>query len=258
MSAGLFPSIEFQMSLLLFVALGGYLLASRINQSAVVGEILIGLLVGPSFLNLITYTDFVQSIAALGAVILMFVIGFEFSLKELSSIKFGIIGFSGVIVPWVCGYFLAVLFGFDFISALFIGTALTATSIAITANVLREMCLLDTNIAKAIIGAAVIDDVLSLLALSITADVAQGTFSMTGVALTILKQVGFLVIAGAVGIVLISKWIERIDKTRFAMKNPEFVFIFVIMIAFLFEHYQNMSEFRQLSEHSLQASHSTD
>ncbi|MDD4299245.1 MAG: cation:proton antiporter [Methanomicrobium sp.] len=234
MSAGLFPSIEFQMSLLLFVALGGYLLASRINQSAVVGEILIGLLVGPSFLNLITYTDFVQSIAALGAVILMFVIGFEFSLKELSSIKFGIIGFSGVIVPWVCGYFLAVLFGFDFISALFIGTALTATSIAITANVLREMCLLDTNIAKAIIGAAVIDDVLSLLALSITADVAQGTFSMTGVALTIVKQVGFLVIAGAVGIVLISKWIERIDKTRFAMKNPEFVFIFVIMIAFLF------------------------
>ena len=234
MSTGIFPSIEFQMSLLLFVALGGYLLASRINQSAVVGEILIGLLVGPSFLGLITYTDFVQSIAALGAVILMFVIGFEFSLKELSNIKFGIIGFSGVIIPWICGYILAVLFGFDFISSLFIGTALTATSIAITANVLREMCLMDTNVAKAIIGAAVIDDVLSLLALSITADIASGTFSFTGIALTILKQVGFLVIAGAIGIIFISKWVERIDKTRLAMKNPEFVFIFVIMIAFFF------------------------
>ncbi|MBN2734950.1 MAG: cation:proton antiporter [Methanomicrobiaceae archaeon] len=234
MSIEVFSSIEFQMSLLLFVALGGYLLASRINQSAVVGEILIGLLVGPSFLGLITYTDFVSSIAALGAVILMFVIGFEFSLKELSSIKFGIIGLSGVIVPWICGYLLAVLFGYNFISSLFIGTALTATSIAITANVLREMCLLETDVAKAIIGAAVIDDVLSLLALSITADVASGTFSFTGIALTILKQVGFLIIAGAAGIFIISKWIQRIDNTRLAKKNPEFVFIFVVMIAFLF------------------------
>ncbi|WFN36178.1 cation:proton antiporter [Methanomicrobium antiquum] len=234
MNIGELPSIELQMSLLLFVALGGYLLASRINQSAVVGEILIGLIVGPSFLNLITYTDFVQSIAALGAVILMFVIGFEFNIKELSNIKFGIIGFSGVIIPWICGYFIAVLFGFDFISALFIGTALTATSIAITANVLREMCLLDTEVAKAIIGAAVIDDVLSLLALSITADVASGSFSYTGIALSIVKQVGFLLIAGFIGIVFISKWIEKIDKTRLAMKNPEFVFIFVMMIAFLF------------------------
>lgn len=234
MDTGIFPSIEFQMSLLLFVALGGYLLASRINQSAVVGEILIGLLVGPGFLGLITYTDFVQSIAALGAVILMFVIGFEFSLKELSNLKYGIIGFCGVVIPWICGYLIALLFGFDYISALFIGTALTATSIAITANVLREMCLLDTNIAKAIIGAAVIDDVLSLLALSITADVASGAFSYTGIAFSIAKQAGFLIIAGAAGIFFISKWIEKIDRTRFAMKNPEFVFIFVIMIAFLF------------------------
>ena len=60
---------EFQMSLLLFVALGGYLIASRINQSAVIGLILVGLLVGPSALGLITYTDFVRGLAHLGAVI---------------------------------------------------------------------------------------------------------------------------------------------------------------------------------------------
>jgi len=73
-------SIEFQMSLLLFVSLAGYLLASRIGQPAVVGIILLGLVVGPSALSLITYTDFVRSIAHLGAVILLFVIGLEFNI----------------------------------------------------------------------------------------------------------------------------------------------------------------------------------
>ena len=67
----LISSIEFQMSLLLFVALAGYILASRINQSAVIGEILVGIIIGPSLLGLITYTDFVASIAHLGAIILL-------------------------------------------------------------------------------------------------------------------------------------------------------------------------------------------
>ena len=62
--------IEFQMTLLLFIALAGYLLASRVNQSAVIGEIVVGLLVGPSVLGLITYTGFVSGIARLGAIFL--------------------------------------------------------------------------------------------------------------------------------------------------------------------------------------------
>ena len=227
-------SVELQMSLLLFVALGGYMLAARIHQSAVVGEILIGLIVGPSFLGLITYTSFVQSIASLGAVILMFVIGFEFNIRDLTDIRFGVIGLVGVILPWLGGYATAIVFGFDNVSALFIGTALTATSIAITANVLREMSLLESAAAKAIIGTAVIDDVLSLLALSITASVVAGSFSLSSIAITILIQVGFLVIAGAVGIFVISRWIEKIDRTEFARRNPEFVFIFAVMIAFLY------------------------
>ncbi|MDD1728080.1 MAG: cation:proton antiporter, partial [Methanospirillum sp.] len=76
-------SPEFQMSLLLFVALAGYLIASRINQSAVIGLIFVGILVGPSALEWIQYTDFVSSLAHLGAVILLFVIGLEFKLHEI-------------------------------------------------------------------------------------------------------------------------------------------------------------------------------
>ncbi|MBN2517478.1 MAG: cation:proton antiporter, partial [Candidatus Altiarchaeota archaeon] len=162
-TAEILSSIEFQMSLLLFVAMAGYLVASRINQSAVIGEILVGIIVGPSLLGLITYTDFVSSVGHLGAVILLFVVGLEFKFRDLAKGKYALIALVGVIIPWVYGYYVAEFFGFSFQGAIFVGTALTATSIAITANVLKEMGKLQTEAAKAIIGAAVIDDVLGLI-----------------------------------------------------------------------------------------------
>jgi Kef-type K+ transport system membrane component KefB len=230
----LFAMPEFQMSLLLFVALGGYLIASRINQSAVIGLILVGLLFGPSALGLITYTDFVRGLAHLGAVILLFVIGLEFDIKEILSLRNGVIAGVGVIIPWIGGYGIAVLFGFSTSSAIFIGTALTATSIAITANVLKELGKLQTEAAKAIIGAAVIDDVLSLLVLSISADAVSGSLSAGGIALVATKAVAFIVIGGAFGIFVISKYIQRLDTTGFCKKFPEFIFIFAMMMAFLY------------------------
>jgi Kef-type K+ transport system membrane component KefB len=116
----LFASPEFQMSLLLFVALGGYLIASRINQSAVIGLILVGLLVGPSALGLITYTDFVRGLAHLGAVVLLFVIGLEFNVKEILSARNGLIAAVGVIVPWIGGYWISLVFGFNATSGIFL------------------------------------------------------------------------------------------------------------------------------------------
>jgi Kef-type K+ transport system membrane component KefB len=230
----IFTSPEFQMSLLLFVALGGYLIASRINQSAVIGLILVGIVVGPSVLGWITYTDFVAALAHLGAVVLLFVIGLEFNLKDILSVRNGIIAGVGVIVPWIGGYWLAVLFGYDTASAIFIGTALTATSIAITANVLKELGKLQTDAAKAIIGAAVIDDVLSLLALAISNDVVSGTVTAGGIAIVAVKAVAFIVIAGAIGLLVVSRYMEHLDKTPFAKKYPEFIFIFAMMMAFLY------------------------
>ena len=230
----LFTSPEFQMSLLLFVALGGYLIASRINQSAVIGLILVGIVVGPSVLGWITYTDFVAGLAHLGAVVLLFVIGLEFNLKDILSARNGIIAAVGVIVPWIGGYWLSLLFGYDTASAIFIGTALTATSIAITANVLKELGKLQTEAAKAIIGAAVIDDVLSLLALAISTDVVSGTVSAGGIAIVAVKAIAFIVIAGAFGLLLVSRFLEHLDTTAFVQKYPEFIFIFAMMMAFLY------------------------
>jgi Kef-type K+ transport system membrane component KefB len=234
MSSEFLSSVEFQMSLLLFVAIGGYLLASKINQSAIVGEILLGIIIGPSLFGLITYTAFVRSIATLGAAILLFVVGLEFQLKDIFKIKYGLIAFLGVIIPWIGGFLISKLFGYDFGSAVFVGTALTATSIAITANVLREMGKLKTEAAKTIIGAAVIDDVLSLVALSFSKQLISGDFSFGSTSLTVIKAILFLAIGIFVGYKYISRLIFKIDRTSFAKKYPEFVFMFAMMIAFLY------------------------
>ncbi|PKL61580.1 MAG: cation:proton antiporter [Methanomicrobiales archaeon HGW-Methanomicrobiales-2] len=227
-------SIELQVSLLLFLALAGYLLASRINQSATIGAILVGILVGPSVLGLITYTDFVASLAHMGAIILLFAIGFEFNLKDILTLRNGVISFFGVVVPWVGGYATAVLFGFDFATAVFVGTALTATSTAITANVLKEIGMLQTGAAKAIIGAAVIDDILSLLALSVTLDLVAGEGSLGALAQTVAMAVIFVAVAGTVGVFVVRRLIQRMETSALTQQYPGFVFIFALMLAFLY------------------------
>ncbi len=226
--------IEFQMSSLLFIALAGYLLASRINQSAVIGEILVGLIVGPSVLGLITYTDFVSSIAHLGAVVLLFVVGLEFRLEEIAKLKYALIALVGVIVPWIVGYFISELFGFPFNSSVFVGTSLTATSIAITANVLKEMGKLQTEAGRAIIGAAVIDDVLGLLALAISNGLVAGSVSASYLAIVFGKAILFLVAGALAGRFGFRRLIVLIDGTDFVKRYPESTFIFTMMFAFLY------------------------
>ncbi|MFH1382094.1 MAG: cation:proton antiporter [Chloroflexota bacterium] len=227
-------SPEFQMSLLLFVALAGYLIAYRINQSAVVGIILAGIVVGPSLLGLVTYTDFVSSLAHLGAVVLLFTIGLEFEIKEITKGRYFLIAFLGIIIPWGAGFYLSKLFSFDFKASVFIGTALTATSIAITANVLREMGKLQSPPAKAIIGAAVIDDILALLALSVSEGITSGTFTITALLIMALKAIGFITLGGLLGKTLLTRIMVGLDKTRIAGKYPESIFIFAMMVAFLY------------------------
>lgn len=210
------------------------MLASKINQSAVVGEILVGVLIGPSILGLITYTDFIKNIAHLGAIILLFVIGLEFQLKDIIKLKYAVIAFVGIVVPWFGGYFLANLFGFNLASAVFVGAALTATSIAITANVLKELGKLQTEAARAIISAAVLDDILALLALSISGHIALGTFSYIPIIVIFLKAIIFLLAGFFIGYIFLGKFIIKIDNAKIVRKYDEFVFIFAIMLAFLY------------------------
>jgi Kef-type K+ transport system membrane component KefB len=232
--SGIFHLVEFQMTFLLFVALAGHLIASRINQSAVIGQILVGLLVGPSVLGLITYTDFVSGLAHLGAVFLLFVVGMEFKLEDIAKPRYLLIAGAGVVVPWAAGYGMAALFGFPFGAAVFIGTALTATSIAVTASVLKESGGLKSDAARAIIGAAVIDDVLGLLVLAVSNGVVGGSFSLLSIAWVFGKAVLFLAAAGLLGHYGIRRLLVVIDGTKLTKRSPEIPFVFAAMIAFLY------------------------
>ena len=227
-------TIEFQMSLLLFVALAGYLVASRIGQPAVVGEILVGMMIGPSLLGWVTYTEFVNSVAHLGAVILLFVIGLEFKIKDIAKPGYAVIAIAGIVVPWIGGYYLAHWFGFDTPRAILIGVALTATSIAVTADTLKEIGKLQTDAGKAIIGAAVIDDVLALLALSITGQMSEGNLTTTAIVISVGKAVGFLIMGVILGHWAVSRWIAKLDDSKIARKYPEFLFVFAMMTAFFY------------------------
>lgn len=225
-------TIEFQMSFLLFVGLMGYLIAMLMNQSAVVGQIIAGVLIGPSVLNLITYTDLVSNLAHLGAIVLLFVIGLEFKLKDLVQVRSFNIALLGIIVPWVSGYLCAIAFAFDSQSAIFIGTALTATSIAITANVLHEMGQLKTEFAKAIIGAAVIDDILALALLSVTTQFLEGQVHVDQLFGIVAKTFLFLVVCIALGYFFLSRFLLYIDKTKLAGRFPDFLFVLTMLVAF--------------------------
>lgn len=227
-------SIELQMSLLLAVALAGHLLSGLVRQPAVVGQILVGLIVGPSVFGWITYTSFVTNVAHLGAIVLLFVVGLEFRARELAAIRPFLIAIAGVIVPWLAGYLVARGFGFETTRALLIGVALSATSIAITADTLRELGRLQSPESRLIIGAAVIDDVLALLALSMTEQIGTGTFDVASIALMAIKAVVFIAAGAWLGEIVLARLSAKIDNSRLAERSPEFVFVLGLLTAFTY------------------------
>jgi len=222
------------MSLLLAVALAGHLLSSLLRQPAVVGQILAGLVVGPSVFGWITYTSFVANIAHLGAIVLLFVVGLEFRARELAAVRPFLIAVAGVVVPWLAGYLLARGFGFETSRALLIGVALSATSIAITADTLRELGQLQSPEAKLIIGAAVIDDVLALLALSLTDQVGSGGLQPIMIILLVVKAVAFIAVGAWLGQRLLRQLCEKIDASQLSDRSPEFVFVLGLLTAFIY------------------------
>lgn len=227
-------TVELQISLILLFALAGYVLSSRINQSAVTGLIIIGMLIGPGALSIVKYTDAIKMLASLGSIILVFSIGLEFKIREIYKLKYLLIALFGIICPWAAGYLLGYAFHYNFRESMFIGVSLTATSIAITAAVLQEMKKLNTPVAKAIIGAAVIDDILGLLALSITLQsVKEGTPSILEILTIAIKSSVFLA-AGIISARHVKKTFNKLDDTRYSRDHPYFLFMTSIMFCFLY------------------------
>ena len=151
------------------------ILAKKLKAPGVVGEIIAGLILGPALLNLVKPGDFINQMAEIGVILIMFSAGLETNLKELK--KSGLIALAiacvGVLVPLAGGTILYMcIHGFaapgseEFLRALFIGSIMTATSVGITVETLREMGYLNGRVGQTILSAAIIDDVIGIIVLT--------------------------------------------------------------------------------------------
>lgn len=204
----------------LFIMLGcAKLLAEvfeRLKQPAVVGEILAGIIIGPSLLGWVIPSDIINILAEFGVIFLLFNVGLETKPQALYSVgkRAFMVGTLGVLLPFVAGYFIAMAWGGSFVEAMFIGAALVATSVGITARVLASMGLLDTSTARIILGAAVIDDILGLIILSLVSAVSGGNVNFFGLAKTAAAAILFTIFVALVGSRLINRIAPFVQKLR--------------------------------------------
>jgi len=193
-------------------------LAQRIGQPAVLGELIAGVLLGGSAFGLFDPTDPVlHAMSELGVLILLFQIGLHTDLRSLAKVGSTALfaGTVGVIVPFAGGIAVAKLMGIDTLPSIVIGAALTATSIGISARVLSDLGQLKTPEGQVVIGAAVFDDVVGLIILSVVASMVAGAqLTLGGVGLTALIAVGFVVVAIALGSVAIPPLFQLVERIR--------------------------------------------
>ncbi len=184
------------------------IIARKLKAPQVVGEIIAGLIIGPSVLHLVDQTDFITQMAEIGVVLLMFSAGLETNLKDLAKtgLKAFLIACAGVFVPLVGGTLL--YFGFygvapwgspEFYKAVFIGVILTATSVSITVQTLKELGKLSTELGTTIMSAAIIDDVIGIIVLTFVVGMNGGTTKPITV---IIKTVLFFIFAFVVGYII--------------------------------------------------------
>ncbi len=211
-------------------------LAERVGQPGVLGELIAGVIIGESLLGLIHHEHTLEFLAEVGVILLLFEIGLETEIKEL--IKVGIdsllVAIGGIALPFAFGYAAMRAFGADNTVSIFAGATLTATSIGITAKVLADLGRLDYLESKIIIGAAVIDDVLGLVILSLVTVLAEtGSVSIKIVGVGLIKAIGFLVAAVVIGNILAPQLIKLVDRMRGRGVLFIAAFVFAIVLSYL-------------------------
>lgn len=221
------------------------LLTRRIEMPQVVGALVAGLLLGPACFSIVQESEFLDHIAEIGVIVLMFSAGLETDISELkkSGRNSFVIAVIGVLVPLLAGYVLASFFNTEpeaFLQNMFIGVILTATSVSISVETLKEMGKLSTPSGNAILGAALIDDILGIVALTIITGMADTSVQLTEV---MLKIVAFFVLAVVVGIFArkgIEKLFDRYQKVhrRFSILS----FAFCLLFAYVAEAYFGVAD----------------
>ena len=236
--------LDLAIILLCTKALG--LLTRRVQMPQVVGALLAGLLLGPAGVGILTETSFLQSVAEIGVVVLMFCAGMETDIKELKACGKAsfIIALCGVLVPLAGGFATAYLFNRPgmiesdasasiFLQNIFIGVILTATSVSITVETLKELGKLKTRSGNAILGAAIIDDILGIVALTIVISISDPSVK---IGMVMLKIVGFFVFAAVVGFIfykLYKNWVDKANKEKH--RHTIVAFVFCLLMAYIAE-----------------------
>lgn len=228
------------------------LLTRRFKMPQVVGALLAGVVLGPAVLNTLSDVDFITKMSEVGVIVLMFTAGMETDIKELKKTGAAsfIIALIGVLVPLGGGFLLAHFFnGPDlsqgatasiFLQNMFIGVILTATSVSITVETLKEMGKLNTRAGNAILGAAIIDDILGIIALTIITSMADPNVN---IGIVLLKVVAFFVFAGVAG-VLFFLFFRKLqnhyhkDMRRFVI----LAFVFCLLISYCAEEFFGVAD----------------
>jgi Kef-type K+ transport system membrane component KefB len=189
----------------------------RVGQTAVLGELLAGVIIGPGVLGLVHESPILHSLAELGIVILLFEVGLESDLSGLlkAGVQATLVALVGVVLPFAVGFGVMWVLGEPSLVAVFVGAALTATSVGVTARVLSDLGRLQDAAAKVVLGAAIVDDVLGLIILAVVTGVVQtGTVSLGGVVWLTAKAGLFLLLAIVLGIRLAPRLVGFVSGLR--------------------------------------------
>lgn len=229
------------------------LVTKKIQMPSVVGALIAGLIIGPACLGIVSETSFIEQVSEVGVIILMFSAGLETDIKELK--KSGkasfVIALIGVIVPLIGGFGVAWFFNrpeliasdapsSTFLQNMFIGVILTATSVSITVETLKEMGKLSTRAGNAILGAAIIDDILGIIALTVITSLSDPTVDIVIVLLKIVGFFAFSIIIGVVFHIVYKKWTANAthDKRRFVI----IAFVFCLLNAYCAEKFFGVAD----------------
>ncbi len=191
----------------------------RIGQPALIGEILAGVVIGPSVLGIVDLSETLEVFAELGVVFLLFWVGLETKLSDMREVG-GVaarVGVSGVLLPFAAGTIAGLVFGEDAATSLFIGSALAATSVGITSAVFAELGMLATRAARTVLGAAVVDDILALLLVAVAAGIAEeGGVDLAGILISAALAVGFVAFFALGGTALMRRRPRLLTTPSFA------------------------------------------
>ncbi len=222
-------------------------LTKKVSMPQVVGALIAGVLVGPSCFGLIAETDFIAYTAEIGVILLMFSAGMDTDIDEIkrNSLACIVIASIGVIVPLIGGtacyyfFFEAGEDSFDgILKAVFVGVVLTATSVSITVEALREMGKLEGKVGNAILGAAVIDDIIGIVVLTIVSSLKNSDVS---VSIVLLKIVLYAVVMGVLAFIL-NRGKVIVDANFKRQRITTYFLVACLLVSFASEYFFGVAD----------------